>query len=476
MAELYAFQSPKSRSMTAMLTPEQANHLLRLQRDVLAEVVQNGDGQKALDLLCRTAESLLPNSAASVMVFDPGRQGLQVKAAPSVPEEAVKALNGLKPGERAGSCGTAVFKGEPQFVCDTTIDPRWAGEAFQWFVKTFDLMACWSVPIHRGSEVIGSMALSSFEKRRPSEFHRMLLETCAHLAGIILEREREQQKLWDLAHYDHLTGLPNRRLFHLMLDRAIQRARDHDGRLALLFIDLDNFKDINDNFGHNTGDLVLQRVAENIRHDLRAENVIARLGGDEFVVLLEDIETQDQIHQMADRLMAAIKTPVHVDGNDYRLSASIGISLFPEDGADLQSLHKHADLAMYEAKARGRGRYIRYRPDLSRKLQMRVRLVDDLREALAERRLTLAFQPQVAAATGRLSGVEALVRWHHPRMGWIAPPSFVPLAEQCGLIDALGNWVLEAACRQCLAWWRQGLPGFDLAVNVSVLQLHGGFA
>jgi len=461
---------------TSRLTSEQATHLLKLQRDVLAEVVQKADPQSALDLLCFTAQSLLPDSVCSIMLFDENRSALKVRAAPSLNREATEALNGLKPGPNAGSCGTAVYTAEPQFVCDTCSDPRWSSRDFQEFAEAFNIRACWSVPIRIGKDVVGSLALSCFEKRSPSEFHRLLLETGAYLAGIVLEREREQQRLWTMAYYDSLTGLPNRRLFNVQLLKMIEQARKTRCKMALLFLDLDHFKDINDTLGHHAGDTVLKQVAENLKSTLRPSDLIARLGGDEFVILLAHADNVLDVQHVADKIMAAVKRPVFLQEKGYHLSASIGISLFPDDGEDLHTLHKNADLAMYDAKSRGRGRYIYYRPDLARFVESRTALVKDIRQALEQQAFTLEFQPQAAAADGSFIGAEALIRWVHPQKGNISPLDFIPLAEETGQIIELGEWVLTSACRQCMMWWQEGLKEFVLAVNLSVKQLQEGFS
>lgn len=460
---------------TVALTAEQTENLLRLQRDVLAEVVQHHNYQSTLNRLCTLAEDLLSDSMASIMLFDDQRTSLVVRAAPTIPLKAIEALNGLKPGPNAGSCGTAVFREEPQFVCDTSSDPCWGNDALQSFAEEFNIRACWSMPIRVGSQVVGSLALSSFEKRKPSEFQRMLLETGAFLAGIVLEREREQQRLWDLAHYDSLTNLPNRRLFNLKLAQKIDYVRTSGRKLALLFIDLDDFKDINDTLGHGAGDVVLSLVADNLRTVLRPDDVIARLGGDEFVVLLVDVEDPIAVQGVADELLAAIEKPIRLEGRGYRLTASIGISLYPDDGEDLQTLHKSADLALHEAKAKGRGRYIYFRPDLASYVESRTAMVGDLRQTIAEQGFSLEYQPQIATADGRLAGAEALVRWHHPGKGSIPPFEFIPLAEETGLIVELGEWVLRTACLQCLDWWEKGLDEFMVAINLSVMQLREGF-
>ncbi len=262
------------------VTSDEANKLLKLQRDILEKVAlgHEQEYQSVLEQLCKASESLIPDAVASIMVFDESKSSLQVLAAPSLPEEAIAALNGLVPSEYAGSCGAAVYSNEPQFVYNTRTDLRWA--AFQQFIMDFSVAACWSIPIKINTQgPIGSFAISSFEERKPSAFHINLLETSASIAGVIIKRQQEQNRLWKMAHYDALTGLPNRTLLTLRLQSTLEKSQQTKQKIALLFLDLDNFKVINDTQGHDVGDEVLKSVANQIKNCLRPDDTFARLGG-----------------------------------------------------------------------------------------------------------------------------------------------------------------------------------------------------
>ena len=263
------------------IAPDKANQLLQLHRDIMEIMVLGQDHQLVLDKLCQAAEQMIPDALASVMFFDDGKTHLQVKASPSMPEAAKKAMNGLVPGIHNGSCANAVYSNEAQFICNTLEDPRW--QNVRQFARDFSIGACWSMPIKTsGNQVVGSFALSSFEERAPTTFQVRLLETSAHLAGIILKRQLEEKQLWEMAHYDSLTKIPNRLLLNMRLEHAISKASRQNIKLALLFFDVDNFKVINDTYGHEAGDQVLLSVSDRIVSCIRTEDTLARMGGDEF--------------------------------------------------------------------------------------------------------------------------------------------------------------------------------------------------
>ena len=251
-----------------LISREQQEPLLQLQRDILESVAISNDHKANLEKLCLTAERILPNSVASIMLFNKTREHLFVKAAPSMPEEAIQQLNGLVPGPKAGSCGTAMYCKSPVFVENTSTDPRW--EDFGQFILSFNTHACWSVPIILSSgEMVGSFALTSFENRAPTDFQKELLSISANLTGIILHREEMEKDLWDMAHYDSLTQLPNRTLLNQRLSHSILIANRQQHKIAVLFIDLDHFKNINDSYGHAIGDEVLINAANTINACIR---------------------------------------------------------------------------------------------------------------------------------------------------------------------------------------------------------------
>jgi diguanylate cyclase (GGDEF)-like protein/PAS domain S-box-containing protein len=280
-----------------------------------------------------------------------------------------------------------------------------------------------------------------------------------------------EQKLQHLAQHDPLTNLPNRLLFDMQLQHALERARRHDYIVGVMFLDLDRFKNINDSLGHNVGDKLLQGVAQLLLSCARSEDVVARLGGDEFMVILEEVPSTDNVAIIAQRILSAFKEPFNLDGHELYAGASIGISIYPSDGDDAQTLVKHADAAMYKAKEIGRSGYHFYSPELTARAKERLTLETAIRRALEREEFELYYQPQVSFLKQTIVGVEALIRWNRPGQGVVSPATFIPLAEETGLIVPLGEWVLQAACKQATIWKQQGLDGLRVAVNVSPIQL-----
>ncbi len=465
---------PGISSDSPTVSTEQANQLLALQRDIMEKVAlgHEHEYQTILDQLCKATELLIPDAAASIMVFDKTNSFLNVLSAPSLPAEAIQALNGLVPGSYAGSCGTAVYSNNPQFVFNTCTDLRWVD--FKQFIMDFSVGACWAMPIRiNKNSPIGSFALSSFEERKPSPFHIQLLETSASIAGIILKRQQEQKHLWRMAHYDALTGLPNRTLLTLHMEYSLEKAQQNHTKLALLFLDLDNFKEINDTQGHNVGDEVLKIVANKIANCLRPDDTFARLGGDEFVIIIDLLNKIEDLHFICKKILNSVKQCRHP--SNFAISTSIGACVAPDHGDTIQLLFRNADTAMYEAKSRGSSNFSIYQEKLTADAQNRSQLIHEMDAALIQQQFCIHYQPQFDIQAKRILGVEALVRWQHHSKGLISPLDFIPLAEETGFIKKLGEYILKQACEQCLNWWAQGVPLFKLAVNVSVKQLYPGF-
>lgn len=289
----------------------------------------------------------------------------------------------------------------------------------------------------------------------------------------ITEMRRKDERIHHLAFHDALTGLPNRTLMLDRLQHAVVRSQREQSRVSVIFIDLDRFKSVNDGLGHDIGDLLLQQVAQRIKGRLRAMDTVARLGGDEFVVLMEDLKDAEYCASLAQQLIAAIARPMKLRQHTVEIGASLGLAFFPEDGTDALELMKRADMAMYAAKAAGRNTYRFFQQDMLERTNERLTLEMDLRRAIANGDFELHYQPKIALATGKVLGVEALVRWRHPARGLVLPAEFIPVAEESGLIVDLGAWVLEAACRQMAAWRLRGLH-IRVAVNVSARQLDAG--
>jgi diguanylate cyclase (GGDEF)-like protein/PAS domain S-box-containing protein len=290
----------------------------------------------------------------------------------------------------------------------------------------------------------------------------------------ISERVQIQERMQYLAHHDALTELPNRALFLDRLKQALARARWHQRLVAVLFLDIDHFKNINDSLGHDAGDRLLQELAKRLGGALRDGDTVARFGGDEFVILLDDVAAPGDVRALAHKLLAVLAAPFPAADAVLHVSASIGISLFPADGEDAATLLKHADTAMYRAKESGRNTSRFYSADMSARAFERLTLESALRHALAREELVLHYQPQVEIGSGRVLAVEALLRWQHPELGLVTPTEFVPVLEETGLIVAVGEWVLRSACAAAAAWHAGGHAGLRVAVNLSSRQFNDG--
>jgi diguanylate cyclase (GGDEF)-like protein/PAS domain S-box-containing protein len=309
-------------------------------------------------------------------------------------------------------------------------------------------------------------------ENRVAERTAELAATNLRLQEEIAERRQAEDRVMHLANHDALTGLPNRRLLIDRLGQALALAHRDRQHVAVLFMDLDRFKTINDSLGHMIGDALLQTVARRLSGALREGDTVSRLGGDEFVVVLPNLDHPKAAEKVALKLIEALAPPIELGGHELRVSASIGISLFPEDGNDTETLLRNADSAMYHAKDMGRNNYQFFLEQMNVTVAERLRLENDLHRALARQEFELHYQPRVSLANGAICGVEALIRWRHPERGLILPEHFIPVAEDTGLIVPIGEWVVRESCRQGKAWSTAGLPPIPVAINLSPRQFR----
>ena len=334
------------------------------------------------------------------------------------------------------------------------------------------LAACSLFPIQGSRHTRGAVILG---RREAADLGAEQLDLVGDLAGrlrIACATAERNRRLKELAHADALTGLPNRHALLELLPRTLAEAAEKSSHVAVLFLDLDRFKQVNDTLGHGAGDLLLRHAAERIRRGVREGDTVARQGGDEFTVVLAGLASSRDAGAVARELIAALTRRFEIDGKVAFVGASVGIAVFPEDGSDPSDLLRKADTAMYRAKSEGRNRLAYFQSYMAVEVQRRAEMDGDLRRALQHREFVLNFQPLIDLRSGKVCAVEALLRWHNPEQGLLLPDQFVPFAEESGLIDAIGTWVLKEACAQHQRWRREGVPIKRIAVNVSIGQMR----
>ena len=394
---------------------------------------------------------------------------LQIVAAPGLPAAFVRTMDRLAPGPFAATCGAALYWGRNVASGEIATDPLWDGYAAA--ALEHGLRSSFSVPIVSGAgKPVGVIAAYGRQPRQLDPREAEICELAARAAGLAIEQRLLNDQLFYLAHHDALTLLPNRFLFEDRLQQAIaQTARN--GRLtALLYLDLDRFKTVNDTLGHAAGDALLRAFARRVEKLVRRSDTWARIGGDEFALILPEIQSPADASRIAELLLDALREPFDVDGSELFVGASIGIAVFPLHADNFVNLHRNADAAMYRAKQRGRRGYVCFSPDTDEQPPETLLLQSSLHRAEERNELLLEYQPQVDLRSGRTIAVEALVRWAHPSLGLISPARFIPMAEENGLIISIGDWVLEQACTHAARWLRSGAALTKVGVNVSVLQ------
>jgi diguanylate cyclase (GGDEF)-like protein/PAS domain S-box-containing protein len=440
------------------------------QAQILEMIAMSAPLHDVLDRLMRLVQLQLIGIFASVLLLDDEGRRLHHGAAPNLAATYVKAIDGLCIGPSVGSCGTAAYRREQVIVADIATDPLWEG--YRELAAEHDFRSCWSTPIfsHDGI-VLGTFAMYSATVRRPTEAEVSLVEVTTRIAGIAIERKRAEDRIQFLANHDALTGLPNRALLKDRLAQAVLYAEQYDRWATVVFIDLDNFKIVNDSLGHNAGDELLKIVAQRMIGCVGATDTVVRLGGDEFVILLFDQpKNEDAISATLQKIRIAIAEPISLEGRSLQVTSSIGIANYPRDGTDVDTLIANADVAMYRVKETGRDNFQFYTADLNAKVHEKLLLQEQLRDAIGRLEFTLVYQPQVDLRTGRVFAVEALIRWKHPTLGLVSPDRFIPLAEDTGLIVPIGDWVLHEACRQNKLWQDAGMEPMTVSVNVSARQ------
>ncbi|QHB32746.1 EAL domain-containing protein [Yersinia canariae] len=435
-----------------------------LQYKVLEALILERPLDEVMSMLCLEVERIAPEVTASILQAT-GPNHLSHLAGPSLPQAYTAVISNIPIGSVAGSCGTAAFRKQPVEVQNIATDPLW--ENYRHLVLPHGLLACWSTPILSSQgAILGTFAFYYKKIQSPSEFHRQLVKLIANLCSLAMERELSRKQIQHLAFYDSLTGLPNRSQFLVYAKQAIALAAEMHYSLAVLVINLDRFKQVNDSLGHAAGDELLAAIAQRLRDSLPKNDIIGRLSGDEFIVILSSC-TMQQATMRVERMLSLLSQPCQIANTNIIPSASVGISLYPENGVEMDTLMNHADVAMHKAKNAGRGQFSFFSVEMNNLNQQRQDMEDALRHAFHIGSLELFYQPQVMLKDGHLYGVEALSRWNHPILGNIPPQRFIPIAEESGLINELALWAIETACRQLADWRLRGIDVPSVSVNLS---------
>ena len=420
---------------------------------------------------------------AAILLADPGTADALVVAVSGPNAQALRQVRISVHGNTSqgrGLVGTAFNTRAPcisnEFLQDERTRP-WHAQAAQ-----AGIGAGAAVPLLRDGQAMGVLLLYSGKMHAfDSEVVKLLERIAANVVFALdnfeheAERQRGRARIDYLASHDALTGLPNRAMFSEMLNGAIQAAQRYERMFAVMFIDLDRFKLINDSLGHDAGDKLLQEMAGRLKGCMRSSDVVARLGGDEFVILVQELNETAHAVAVARKILAAAMKPFTLLGQECRVTASIGISTYPSDAQDEPTLMKNADIAMYYAKEEGKNNFQFYSGEIQTQSLERLTLETNLRRALERNEFSLHYQAKVDLKSGRINGVEALLRWYSPELGHVSPAKVIPIAEETGLIVALGKWVLRTACAQNVAWQRDGLPPVCMAVNLSARQFADPF-
>ena len=426
-----------------------SNAIHTMVQNLTSEIYQRKQAEQGLRLSAKVFES----NTEAIMITDAAQHIVMVN-------QAFTEITGYSPDEVLGKTPRILSSGRQNkeffevFWHSLNTSDQWRGEIWN-RRKNGEIFPEWV-----------TISVLRDEQSRITHYVAVYLD--------ITERKKEEEHIKYLANYDVLTGLPNRYLLADRIEQALSAAQRKQDKVAVLFIDLDHFKNINDSLGHDIGDALLKQVAGRLKACLRRTDTIARQGGDEFVAVLTDLDSADEVIFIAEKMIESLQGKFILENYQLSITPSIGIGIYPEDGETLVELLRSADLAMYRAKDRGRNNFQFYAPEMNIMAVERLRLENCLRTAITQQQLMVYFQPKVNVASGEMTGMEALLRWNHPEMGFVSPALFIPVAEESGLINEIGDWVLRQTCLQARLWQAQGYEIVPIAVNISARQLKQG--
>jgi diguanylate cyclase (GGDEF)-like protein len=436
---------------------------------VMKIILQGDDLQAILDDIARMAEHCMAGAACSILLLNEAGDRFARVAAPSLAPGFQRAILRLTVEPESGACGAAASRRAPVFSADIASNSLW--KDFRQLALDNHIASCFSWPIFgQSGRVLGTIALYFPDSRAPGDQELRIMPSLADLAAVAITTQHAKARIRNLSDYDALTGLPNRARFQQLLDAELQQAGRRGQAAGLLCIDLDRFKIANDRLGQHAGDMVLRQTAHRLRQAVGKADDVARLGADEFAVLVRNPASLESLKRIAGGLLESLAQPVQFGHREFGSTVSIGLCRFPDDGADAHALMRSADLAMGQAKAQGGNAVCHYGAEMVAASVGRLELQADLRGAAGRNEFMLMYQPKLELATGRLTGVETLVRWQHPRLGLLPPARFISLAESSGDIVEIGRWVIQAVCRQLAAWRDAGQALLPVAINLSARQ------
>ena len=428
---------------------------------------------KKVDAVLSVLGSFLQPDRAYIYLFDENKENLTCLGNWFDHEKATDTGNKTNIGVGSYPLITARIKaGNPTILSDVSDSLGETGDELPRLLGSHDKSFA-AIPVINKNDVYGFFGIEAGRKTKKwSETQLDFFKIISNILADAFERIQQEKEITQMAYYDYLTKLPNRILFKDRTMQAINLAERTLKTFAIVFLDIDDFKTVNDTVGHDGGDALLMLVSERLRSHLRKSDTLSRFGGDELVILLNNLSSVDDIEIIMEKLLNVFNKPFNLDDQEFFITASAGVAVYPYDGTDADTLIKNADIAMYKSKEQGKNRYMFCTTDMKEEILRKIKLTGNLFRALERNELQLYYQPQISIQSKEIIGAEALLRWFHPEFGVISPGLFIPLAELTGLIGPIGDWVLMTACLQCRAWQQKGLPDIRIAVNVSVLQLR----
>ncbi len=445
------------------------NTVNKIRNDILELIASSTNLTTILSKIVTSVEKELPDSICSILLLDESGKQLTVGAAPNLPKFYNDAIEGVNIGVGVGSCGHAAYTGQRTVVNDIQNHPYWS--AWAPLALQAGLNTCWSEPITKSEgTVLGTFAVYYPKKTKTTPKEHLLVAQFTNLARIAIERQQADNIIWKQAHFDSLTNLPNRNMLREKLNSVISDSCRENKSISLAILDLDNFKEINDSFGHESGDFILVECAKRIENCIRSMDTAFRLGGDEFVVIMPDIINKQHVDSIGEKLLTSLAKPYFLKNEKVYCTASIGIANYPDDAKDIENLLRNADQAMYVAKSKGCNNVYFFNEDIHIAYLKRMELIQDLHVAIKEKQFYIDYQPIVNLMNFKATKAEALIRWNHPLKGLISPLDFIPLAEDTGLISDISDWLFEEVSTQVQYWRLKYKIDLQININTSPLQ------